>query len=150
MEITINLMSVFIVFLLYLAVGIVVMLGLNTIILLTQYNHYLKTIKRRLFIRGVITSFVYCWAFPYAIISESLDARRRRIRKRLENSSFINKNSAEEINYRDLCVQYAESVDVWFINDESPTFWAGGKQSKIYKFAKKHYEFKALTDRNIT
>lgn len=142
MEITIDLVVVLKVVLGYLAVGLVLNYITAYFVIKTQLINPSENERRNKLIYAVWRSAIFSWAFPYIVFTEWRDFREGAISRKLHESSFVNKEDGTEIDYKGLCVKYAESIDVGFWPDESPTFWAINKEPKIYKFAKQNYDFK--------
>lgn len=148
MEITIDLVIVLKIFLWYLAVGSVLNYITAYFVIKTQLINPSENERRKKLVYAVWRSFILSWASPYIVFTEWRDIREGAISRKLYNSSFINKENGTVIDYKDLCVEYAKTVDVEFWHDESPTFWAINKQTKIYKFAKQNYDFKSKKSAN--
>lgn len=141
MEITINLMSVLAFILWYLAVGVVGMFVINMVYVHTEGDKRSKAQRKDMRVRGVVNSFLFCWAFPYAVVVTFLDWRSGAISHKLHHSVFVDKDTGERIGYNELCAKFAKHLDVWLEDDASPSFWAIGKHKRMYKWAKKVYTF---------
>jgi len=150
MEITIDLVVVLKVILGYLAVGAVLNYITAYFVIKTQLSNSSESENRKRFIRAVWSSVIYSWASPYIVFTEWKDIREGAISRKLHDSFFVSKEDGTEIDYKEICIKYAESVDVEFWHDESPTFWAINKQAKIYKFAKQKYDFKPRKKESAT
>lgn len=138
MSITINLMYVLYFVLAYLFVGYFAMLAVAFYEIYFQLSQYSAKFKREKMLKALYRAALFSWAFPYAVFETVKTARDSRIKRKLDNSVFVDADG-EKHDYEALCVKYAASVGVEFYEDDSPRLWALGRTREVWKFAKRNF-----------
>lgn len=139
MSITIDLMNVLYFVIAYLVVGYFAMLAVAAYEIYHNLSRESAKYKRGLMVKALYRAALFSWAFPYAVFDAVRMARSSRISSKLHDSVYKD-SDGNEFDYKALCVKYANSIDVEFYEDDSPTFWAIGKHNKVWKFAKSNFK----------